>query len=111
MRTRKTRGEWTAIIRAYQRSGESPEAFCAGRGLNVATFRWWLCTLRRSTGSAVAMLAVDVVAPTTPAKVVEEGADAAGMTIVIAVSDVEVRVPVGADARYVAGLVAELRRC
>jgi hypothetical protein len=105
MYARKSRGEWSAIVKAFERSGESHDDFCSARGLNVGTFRTWLYKLRSaSTRSAdITLLPVEVtmpVAPRTPS------------TIVVVVAGVEVRVAIGADIGYVAGLIAELRsRC
>jgi hypothetical protein len=106
MRARRSRGEWTAIIEEFEESGEPHEAFCAERGLNIGSFRGWLYRLRRATSgpsTSVALLPVQVTTPVLPR--VPSG-------IVVAVADIEVRVAVGADVDYVAGLVAELRaRC
>jgi hypothetical protein len=106
MDTRKSQEEWSAIIEAHEESGESHKAFCAGRGLSVGTFRGWLYRLRRTgrgPSTSVALLPVQVRMPAQPP---------APSGIVVAVADIEVRVAVGADVGYVAGLVAELRsRC
>jgi hypothetical protein len=105
MHARKSRGEWSAIIKAFERSGESHEEFCAAQGLNVGSFRGWLYRLRsaRATSSDITLLPVEVIAPVAPR---------ASSSIVVEVADVEVRVAIGADVGYVAALVAELRsRC
>ena len=105
MHARKSRGEWSAIIKAFERSGESHEEFCSERGLNVGSFRGRLYKLRaaRATSSDITLLPVEVTAPVAPL---------APSTIVVGVADIEVRVAVGADVGYVAALVAELRsRC
>lgn len=109
MRARRSRDQWAAIIRAYERSDESQRAFCAQRHLNLATFRWWRCTLQGSSADAapaeVQVLPVEVVAPGERGPRFEPG------HIVIAAGGVELCVAVGTDARYVAALVTELRRC
>jgi hypothetical protein len=105
MRARKSRSEWSAIVKAFERSGESHEQFCSKRGLAVGSFRSWLYRLRRAGSAAtdVVLLPVEVTAP---------AARYAPSDIVIAIAGVEVRVAIGADVGYVAGLVAELRaRC
>ena len=109
MRARRSRDEWATIIRAYDRTDESQRAFCAQRRLNLATFRWWRCTLQNSSAAAapadVQVLPVEVVAPGEREPRFEPG------HIVIAAGGAEICVAVGTDARYVAALVAELRRC
>jgi hypothetical protein len=106
MHARKSRSEWSTIIKAFERSGMPHEAFCSTRGLNVGTFRAWLYRLRREVSlpsPSVALLPVEVT-PATMLTVAPE--------VVITISGFEVRVPVGADVGYVVGLVAELRsRC
>jgi hypothetical protein len=105
MHARKSRGEWLAIIKAFERSGESHGEFCSARGLNIGSFRTWLYKLRtESAGSAdITLLPVEVAMPVAPR---------APSAIVVSVAGVEVRVTVGADVGYVAELVAELRsRC
>jgi hypothetical protein len=102
MHARKSRSEWSAIIKAFERSGGSHEEFCSARGLNVGSFRAWLYRLRatKTTSSEITLLPVEVTAPVVM------------RDIVVAVADVEVRIAVGADVEYVARLVAELRaRC
>ena len=80
--------------------------FCAERGLRVGTFRGWLYRLQRvarEPSGSLALLPVQVTTP-EPRHVPS--------VVVVAVADVEVRVAIGADVGYVAGLVAELRaRC
>jgi hypothetical protein len=105
MHARKSRGDWSTIIKAFERSGESHEEFCSARGLNVGSFRGWLYKLRaaRATSSDITLLPVEVATPVAPL---------APSTIVVGVADIEVRVAIGADVGYVAALVAELRsRC
>ena len=105
MYARKSRGEWSAIIKAYERTGGAHEAFCSARGLNIKSFRGWLYRIRRATAtsSAITLLPVDVTSAT---------ALPAPREIVVAVDGVEVRVPVGADVEYVKALVMGLRsRC
>ena len=102
MQARRNREEWARIIETFERSGQSHEAFCLARGLQVGTFRVWLYRLRARTApsTAISLLPVEVttaVAAPVPSEVV------------VAVAGVEIRVAVGVDVRYIAGLVAELR--
>jgi hypothetical protein len=107
MHARRSRSEWARIVRAFERSGQSHADFCAERGLRVWSFRSWLYRMRRDrAGSSAADLVLLPVSVATPAPVAPPSA------LVIAVAGVEVRVAVGTDVAYVAGLVAELRsRC
>lgn len=106
MQARKGRDEWSAVIEAYEESGKTHEAFCAGRRLPIGTFRGWLYRLRRTAREPSTSLALLPVQVTTPEL------DRVPSGIVVTVAGLEVRVPVGADVAYVAGLVAELRsRC
>ncbi len=110
MRVRKSRGEWSAIIRAFERSGESHEEFCSRRGLKIGTFRSALYRQRRAVGGAeeVALVPVEVVDCLSEA--VANKTEPA--ELVIAVAGVEVHIGVGTDIGYVGALVAELRaRC
>ena len=107
MTRRRTRKQWSTLMLTFGRSNQSAPAFCATRGLTLATFRWWRSQLRRNGGSAgaiepVRMLSVEVTGsrrqPDEP--------------VVVSFSGLEVRVELGADVEYVAELVAKLRsRC
>ena len=118
VRARRDREEWARILGELDRSGEGIEAFCARRGLAASTLRWWRSRLKdaprvagtRRRTAGVRLVAVDVVAPVAPAPV--PGAAVALRGVVINVAGLEVRVDLGADVRYVADLIAELRsRC
>ena len=107
MTQRRTRDQWLALSLAYDRSNQSAPVFCARHGLTLGTFRWWRSQLRRDGGPVdaiepVRMLSVEVAGALRP---VEE-------PVVLLFSGLEVRVHFGADAEYVAELVARLRsRC
>jgi len=108
MRVRKSRSEWSVILRAFERSGQSHEEFCSRRGLKIGTFRSALYRRRKSesVGAEVALV---------PVEVVDRGAvvPAAGPSVlVVVIAGVELRIPVGTDVQYVSALVTELRaRC
>jgi len=106
MHARKNRQGWQGIIRAFERSGETHEAFCAARDLNVGTFRAWLYRLRRDASEGVQLVAVDVAPREATVASMEWG-----RPIVVCVAGVELQVAPGTDAAYVARLVGELRRC
>src|SRR6185295_6448346 len=98
MYARKSRGEWSAIIKTFERTGGAHEAFCSARGLNITSFRGWLYRIRRATAtsSVITLLPVDVTSAAAPPGPPD---------VVVMVAGVEVRVPVGADVGYVAALV------
>jgi hypothetical protein len=107
---RRSREEWSRIVEAFERSGQSHEAFCAQHGLNVGSFRGWLYPLRRDAAQGkVARSATRLL----PVRV--SGAGAAideGVMIEIVVGDTRLRVPDRVDPHYVAALVAALAsRC
>ena len=109
MRTRKSRSEWSEIIGAFERSGQSHEEFCTKQRLNLGSFRGWLYRLRKAAAPEVALVPVTL---TEAARSPSRSVCGLGAEIVVAVSDVSVRVVPGTDAAYVATLVAELRaRC
>ncbi len=102
MSARKSRSEWRSTVRAFERSGQTHEAFCEERDVNLGSFRGWLYKLRREPRPEdIQMVAVDVVA----SRVLEVAST--GDLFVELGADLRVRVPVGVDARYVAALVAE----
>src|SRR5258708_4826252 len=105
MHARKTRGEWRTIVRAFERSGQTHETFCAARALNVGSFRGWLYRLRRDAAPGVELVPVEVISRAAAAPVIDGGAP-----IVVLVGDFELRVTPGTDPTYVARLVGEMRR-
>jgi hypothetical protein len=111
MRARRSRSEWSSIIKAFERSGGSHEEFCSERGLNLGSFRGWLYRIRKGREAApeVALVPVAVTGGTSsPARDVAWAA----AEITVAVAGVDVRLVPGTDVAYVAALVAELRaRC
>ena len=111
MRARKSRDEWAAIVRAFERSGQSHVEFCSKRGLEVRSFRGWLYRLRKAKQAAPEVTLVPVEVTPGPSSPLVTRASFPSELIVV-VSGVDVRVSVGTDIEYVARLVAELRvRC
>jgi len=114
MRARKSQTQWSEIVRAFERSGQSHLEFCSKRGLVVRSFQTWLYRFRRaghsqSCPSEVALVPVEVTAARAPVMSTKESLPA---ELVIAVAGVELHISVGTDAGYVASLVMELRsRC
>ena len=113
MHARKSRVEWRAIVRAFERSGQTHEAFCADRGLNVGSFRGWLYRIRREPSAEPRLLRVDVPERGTAVEIVAPALlrGAALKPIVVVVRNIEVGVALGSDPAYVAALVREFGRC
>jgi len=108
MGARKSRTEWESIVGAFRKSDGDVERFCARRGINIATLRWWRSRLRdevaveAKTAGDVRLVPVEVVSAVPSAPV----------TVSLVVGDVQMVVEVGTDVGYVAALAAELRgRC
>ena len=99
-RDRQKEQFWHEAVTAWQKSGLSVRAFCAGRGLAEPSFYSWRRELaRRAQGRAKSPARPRLV----PVRVV---ADA--LLEVVLPSGVVVRVPAAADAAAVAKLVAAL---
>lgn len=113
MHARKNREEWQAIIRAFERSGQTHEAFCAERRLNVGSFRTWLYKNRREASAEVRLVPVELSGrhASVDVRAAAPVNAAASTPIVVVVGEVELRVVPGSDPAYVAVLVRELGRC
>lgn len=113
MHARKSRAEWRAIIRAFERSGQTHEAFCAGGRLNVGSFRGWLYRIRREPSAEMRLVPVEVPERVTAVDIGPSAPRSAATSspIAVVVRDIELRVAVGSDPAYVAALVRELGRC
>ncbi len=98
---------WSALIARYEGSGKSRKEFAAEAGVGLAIFQYWLYRVRREREAAaerkaiaaeVRLVPVTVTArPTVPAR------------LEIRVAGVQLRVPVGTDAGYIAQLACALR--
>jgi hypothetical protein len=111
MHARKRQQEWRGIIRAFEQSGQTHQAFCAGRRLNLGSFRGWLYRIRRETTADVRLVPVEVSGWSAPVDVASAARANAAAPIVLVVGDVELRITAGSDPAYVAALVRELGRC
>jgi hypothetical protein len=111
---RRSRAEWLKLVAAYRASREPLERFAARRGVQPRTLKWWAWKLGPGEQDGVRVLPV-VVRDDDPVATREtrhaRDSGAAGF-MELAVADVRLRFELGADAGYVAALVAELRaRC
>lgn len=114
---RRARDIWVQIIRQYEKSHLTQEAFAEQRHIPVGTLRSWIYRLRRqnneATGGseATSILPVRVIASTAPAarEVAAEGAPA--IELILSAS-MRLRFPPSTAPRVIAELVTLLRnRC
>jgi hypothetical protein len=106
---RRSREQWAQIVEEFERSGQSHEAFCVQRRLNVGSFRGWLYRLRNTVVQGnVARSATRLL----PVRVGPVGATGDEDIVEVSAGGVVVRLHSGIDPAYVAELVARLRdRC
>lgn len=103
--------EWRGLVKEWERSGKTREAFAASRGLVAGTLGWWIGKIRRldrptaraASVPAAAFLPVVVAPPRASATSVDRDVE-----VVLANGD-RVRVPVGVDAAWAGELVSALR--
>jgi len=94
------------VIARFEGSGKSRREFAAEAGVGLAIFHYWLYKLRRERRAAIVRKAgpeVRLVPVTVTAREVAQA------RLDILVGGVRLRVPVGADAGYVAQLAIALR--
>jgi hypothetical protein len=91
---------WRKTLAAWEKSGQSVRAFCAGRRLSEPSFYAWRRTLRECAGPRPAARSGPTFVPlrVVPGAVLE----------VVLPAGLVVRVPAEADAAAVARLVAAL---
>ena len=94
---------WKKRVASWRASGETAEAFSAGRGWSAKTLRWWSSRLRREVPPPVVRMAQLV---RTPAG---NGADRTG-AVVVEMLDARVRITIdrGADRDTVATVLEVL---
>lgn len=52
-RLRRSAGEMYGIVSGWEQSGQSQQAYCAGQGLSMAVFQYWLRHWRESQDEGV----------------------------------------------------------
>jgi len=97
---------WSAVVARFEGSGKSRREFAADAGVGLAIFQYWLYKLRREGGAAVVRKAAPEV---RLVPVTVRAGKVAQARIDLLVSGVRLRVPVGADTRYIAQLANALR--
>lgn len=115
---RRSAEQWRSLVDAWRRSGQPRERFARERGLKASTLGWWASELTRrerldssgiagSTGvEATSFLPVRVIAAASPASA-SSVARSVRVEIVLGAGR-KLRVPVGADAAWVARMVSVL---
>jgi hypothetical protein len=93
----KTAEIWKKRVASWRASGETAEAFSAGRGWSARTLRWWSSRLGREAPSPVVRLA-QLVRPRSSG-----GRDGGAGAIVVEALDARVRITIepGADRETV----------
>lgn len=91
--------EWGKRVAAWRASGQSSDAFAAGRGFAGATLRWWSSKLKRE-GSPPVRLARVVVA--------RAATTTAGQGLIVEMRGARVLVPPGVDRATLATVLAAL---
>ena len=61
-RTRRTKSQWTEILRRFESSGVKPREFCRREGLALSSFQRW----HRRLGSVAAAEFVELVPSSSP---------------------------------------------
>jgi hypothetical protein len=54
--SRRTRSDWQALIREFERSGISRQRFCADASISVSTFDYWRRKLRDEDTAAAGFI-------------------------------------------------------
>lgn len=104
-RSERRREEWFRLSRAWEKSGQTQGEFCAARGIELGTFRWWRWRLgveREGLSTREAMSECEWV-EVSQADDREElgpvaGARSAKEVRLVFCDGLEVHVPVGFDA-------------
>jgi hypothetical protein len=92
----------------FEGSRKSRREFAAEAGVGLAIFQYWLYKLRRERGATAARRPTAPEVPRLVPVTVKER-PAVPSRLEIRVAGVRLRIPIGADARYVAQLAIALR--
>ncbi|MCE9673656.1 IS66 family insertion sequence element accessory protein TnpB [Myxococcus stipitatus] len=102
--------EWPKLVEEFEVSGLQQKEFVAKHDLSLGTLQYWLYKKRKKQGLRATDLAAKSVAAFLPLEVVASPAPQARERFfeVATVGGMVLRFPVGADAAYVARLLAAL---
>jgi hypothetical protein len=107
MKTKRGRGYWQKLVRAFERSGLKQRTFCEQHGLALGTFQHWLYKIRREK-KAADKVSTALVRVQLPEQMTKDAALEASLP-----GGVVLRFSPDTDPHYVATLVAEVEsaRC
>ena len=88
------RSYWQRVVRKFDKSGLSQEAFCEVHGLSVGTFRSWLYRLRRESGSSAPKFVEVIASKSRPSH-----------ACVVAIGKAELRFESMPDVEYLGALL------
>ncbi len=97
----KTEETWKERVARWRASGETAEAFSAGRGWSAKTLRWWSSRLGRNTAPPVVRMAQLI----RPASGSSSGEHAGVIVVELLDSRVRVTVDPGADRETVTAVL------
>jgi hypothetical protein len=104
---RRAREIWVQVIRQFERSGSTQEAYAKERGIPLSTLQWWIYRLRREEKESSPLLPVRVI---SSAALPARRPDDDGTAIEVELGDtVRLRFPTGTAPGEIAELVAALR--
>ena len=101
-------GEWPEHVRAWRRSGETAQAYCAKRGLSVHVLRSWSSRMQGEKGSTTTAsksgseLRMALVRPARPAAAPPSSSVGVGAGVRLRVGEVCVELARGFDAETLA---------
>jgi hypothetical protein len=114
---RRSAEEWRDLVEGWRRSGQSRDRYARERGVKATTLGWWASELARRERSESGGLARVGAASFLPVRVVDAAAHAvrsarpsAGRIELVLRGGRKLRVPVGADATWVARVVVAVEQ-
>jgi transposase-like protein len=105
----KKRAHWSQQVAAFERSGSSRRAWCEAQGVKASTLEYWRRRLR-SMGSSEGRDGFRSLMPIVVRTSESEAASATTVALVLP-DGLRLSVPIGIDARWLAGLLRELGAC
>jgi transposase len=102
--TKATEAKWQSRVAEWRASGETAEAFAAGKGYEASTLRFWSSQLRRKGAGVVAAAEPTV----TMARVVRARSTMSAAGVTVTVGRASVVVTRGFDAELLREVIAAL---
>lgn len=103
--------EWALRMEAWRQSGESIQSFALRKGFNYGTFKWWIGKLRRSPDAAKRAdrqpVAGNSFVPVVTRAAEMPSSNHSVLDVVIH-NGITLRVPQGADLKFVRSVIASL---